>query len=198
MLTVSGLHRSGLTPISLTVSPSECISLSGPSGSGKSLFLRAIADLDPNQGDVSLDDRPRESFSGPNWRKKVAYLSAEPGWWSDAISDHFKDFSHSLPLIERLGLPPDCGRWQVSQTSTGERQRLALVRTLQNDPQVLLLDEPTAALDRTMTNIVETIIQEHLVLGCTVIWVTHDKEQAKRMGQRHFCMDSGNLTEGAL
>ncbi len=198
MLTVSGLHRPGLKSISLNVSAGECISLSGPSGSGKSLFLRAIADLDPNSGDVSLNDRSRESFSGPEWRKKVAYLSAEPGWWSDAVSDHFKDFAQSLPLIERFGFPSDCGAWQISRTSTGERQRLALVRALQNDPQILLLDEPTAALDPAMTDIVESIVEERLAVGCAAIWVTHDKEQAARMGRRNFRMDGGDLMEGAL
>ena len=66
MLSVAGLSRQGLAPASLTVDDGECVSLTGPSGSGKTLLLRAITDLDPNEGVVSLDGEPCEALSGPN------------------------------------------------------------------------------------------------------------------------------------
>ena len=55
----------------------------GPSGSGKSLFLRALADLDPNEGDLRLDGESREAMSGPQWRRRVTYVAGESGWWDD-------------------------------------------------------------------------------------------------------------------
>lgn len=74
MLSVSGLKRPGLEPITFTLNAGECFTISGPSGSGKSLLLRALADLDPNEGDVTLDGRVRETFSGPEWREQVIFL----------------------------------------------------------------------------------------------------------------------------
>jgi len=197
MLTVSELQRPGLKPLSFTLNAGECIAVSGPSGSGKSLLLRALADLDPNEGDIRFNDRPRDDFTAPEWRQKITYLAAEPGWWSDHIAEHFTDFKSTLPLIARLGLPKECGDWPVIQASTGERQRLALVRGLFLQPDILLLDEPTAALDPAMTKEVEAIIQERLSCGCAAIWVTHDEAQATRMGSRNFQMLAGQLIEGA-
>ena len=170
--------------------------VSGPSGVGKSLLLRAIADLDPNEGEVCFKERSRDDFSGPEWRQSVTYLAAEPGWWGDLIGEHFGDFSSALPLVERLGLPADCENWPIIQASTGERQRLALIRGLLTRPDVLLLDEPTAALDPAMTDEVEAIVRERLAQGCAVLWVTHDGAQASRMGNRRFHMADGQLAEG--
>ncbi len=69
MLDVRGLRRPGLGPVDLTLAAGECVALSGPSGAGKSLLLRAIADLDPSDGEVSLDGTAREAIPAPAWRR---------------------------------------------------------------------------------------------------------------------------------
>ena len=195
MLSVSGLKRPGLEPITFTVNAGECLTISGLSGSGKSLLLRSLADLDPNEGDIKLDGRARETFLGPEWREQVMFFAAEPGWWADHVGEHFADFSQALPYLNRLGLPEECRDWSISRTSTGERQRLALVRGLIKKPKVLLLDEPTSALDAELTAKVETLVDEQRNEGATVIWVTHDTRQADKMGSRRFTVVSGVFSE---
>ncbi|MBK5938823.1 ABC transporter ATP-binding protein [Halochromatium roseum] len=88
-LTLSRLQPRVLAPVDLQINAGELIFISGPSGSGKSLLLRAIADLDPNQGEVLIDNRPRRSIPAPEWRRRVGLLPAESGWWADRVGDHF-------------------------------------------------------------------------------------------------------------
>lgn len=146
MLTVSELKRLHIS-VSFDLQDGECVALQGPSGVGKTLLLRSIADLDPNEGAVKLDGTLREAMPAPAWRKQVTYLAAEPGWWSDTVQEHFASWDHALPLVKRLGLSDDCGPWPIQRLSTGERQRLGLARALMLRSRVLLLDEPTSALD---------------------------------------------------
>ena len=198
MLSVSGLRRLRLE-VSFDLQDGECVALQGPSGVGKTLLLRSIADLDPNEGTVKLDGTLREAMPAPAWRKHVTYLAAEPGWWSDTVQDHFTAWNDALPLVQRLGLPDDCGPWPIQRLSTGERQRLGLVRALMLRSRVLLLDEPTSALDPESTATVETLIAEQVSNGTSVIWSTHDSAQARRVGSRLFVMNSdGGIEERPL
>lgn len=196
MLSVAGLSREGLAPASLAIDDGECVWLTGPSGSGKTLLLRAIADLDPNGGAVSLDGEPREALPGPEWRRRVAYIPAEPGWWADGVAAHFADWPAAAAIVSALGLSAECGDWPVSRLSTGERQRLGLARALILQPRVLLLDEPTSGLDEQATKAVETLIGERLAAGISVLWVTHDPAQAARVARRGYSMRSGRLRDG--
>jgi putative ABC transport system ATP-binding protein len=133
-------------PVDLSIGAGECVCIEGASGSGKTLLLRAIADLDPHRGEVRLDDTRCTSLPAPAWRRAVALLVAESQWWSERIGDHF-EYGVDAAWIEGLGLPAAAMDWQVARCSTGERQRLALLRTLMQAPAVLLLDEPTGNLD---------------------------------------------------
>jgi len=195
MLTVTDLRRPGLGPISLSLAAGECVAVRGASGAGKSLLLRAIADLDPNEGSASLDGHGRAEMPAPEWRRRVAYLAAEPGWWADQVWEHFDDWSAARDLIEKLGLPAEAGDWPVSRLSTGERQRLALARSLLLEPQALLLDEPTSGLDPEAVERVEGIIRERLSRGVCALWVTHDRAQAERVAQRSLEIEAGRLRE---
>ena len=195
LLAVRHLSRPGLDAASFDLAAGECLAISGPSGAGKSLLLRAIADLDPNEGELSLDRRSRDAMPAPAWRRLVTYLPAEPGWWADRVGDHFADWPAALPIAESLGLPPDCRDWPVSRLSTGERQRLALARALALAPRVLLLDEPTSALDPEARDAVESLIRRHLDGGGGALWVTHDAAQAARVAQRSMTIEAGRLSE---
>jgi phosphate-transporting ATPase len=194
MLTVSALTRLHIT-VSFELKDGECIALQGPSGVGKTLLLRAIADLDPNGGTVELDGTLREAMPAPQWRQQVTYLAAEPGWWADNVQEHFCRWDSAIALVERLGLSASCGGWPVQRLSTGERQRLGLARALMLRSRVLLLDEPTSALDSTSTAAVESMIAERVSTGTSVLWSTHDSAQALRVGSRLLVMSSGGRIE---
>src|SRR5215475_6677140 len=125
MLTISALKRLHIS-VSFDLQDGECVALQGPSGVGKTLLLRSIADLDPNEGTVKLDGTLREAVPAPVWRKRVTYVAAEPGWWCDTVKEHFTDWDDALLLATRLGLPDNCGPWPIQRLSSGEKQRLAL------------------------------------------------------------------------
>lgn len=198
MLTVKNLSRPGLEPISFELAAGECIALRGPSGAGKTLLLRALADLDPTDGEVLLEGTPRNRIPAPTWRRRVGYLPAEPGWWSERLREHFQDWDGQAGPARRLHLPPQVAERPISRLSTGERQRLALLRALEHRPEVLLLDEPTGPLDEDSTAAVEGLLREKQANGLTLLWVTHDKRQAERIAERRFWIDRGRLREAVL
>ena len=189
-LRIVGLHSALAGPFDLSVAGGECVAIAGDSGAGKSLFLRMIADLDPNRGEVFLDERERRSFSAPAWRRHVVYSAAEPGWWSERVADHFpgEAMAFARDMAPRIGLDPALLEGPVLGPSTGERQRMALLRALALNSPVLLLDEPTGALDQEATGWVEDVLHERLVVGTSIILVSHRPEQAARLGHRQLTM----------
>ena len=196
MLTIHDLSRPGLAPASFDVADGEAVAIVGPSGAGKTLLLRAIADLDPNRGEVALDGAARDGLSGPDWRRRVGYLAAEAGWWADRVGDHFTDTAAATRWATELGLTEAALDWQVARLSTGEKQRLALARLLVNDPRVLLLDEPTSALDAASVGMAEAVLRGLLAAGSSLVFTTHDPDQAARLAGRTLTMAAGRLTNG--
>jgi ABC-type iron transport system FetAB ATPase subunit len=194
-LVIKDLRSAFAGPFALSVPHGSCVAVTGPSGSGKSLMLRMIADLDPNDGEVWLDDLARASVSAPEWRRRVIYLSAEAGWWNPRVGEHFEPTAADAAkaLAGRLGLGEALFDAPVAQLSTGEKQRFALVRALLRDPAVLLLDEPTGPLDQESVARVEAVLAERLAAGTALILVTHDAAQATRLGTRHYIMGAGRL-----
>ena len=182
-------------PIDLSISPGECVCIRGPSGSGKSLLLRALADIDPHQGEAYLDDAACSGMPAPQWRSQVALVMAESQWWAERVGDHFDSAGHAQ-WLERLGLPADAMDWEIARCSTGEKQRLALLRTLVQEPAALLLDEPTGNLDQDSTRRVEALLEAYRrERQAALLWVSHDERQVERVAQRGFLMREGKLVE---
>lgn len=189
---VENLSCSGLSSISLSLSAAELVCLSGPSGSGKTLLLRALADLDISTGVVQLNGQPREQFSPQAWRSRVAYLPADSHWWAPSVGEHF--INPNCTCLAELGFDRDVGSWQVERMSSGERQRLAMARVLENKPSVLLLDEPTSNLDEENAKKVEQLVVRYVrenAMAC--LWVTHAREQIARIAQRTLYLKGGRL-----
>jgi ABC-type iron transport system FetAB ATPase subunit len=187
-LTTPHLHG-----IDLTISPGERVGVTGPSGSGKSLLLRALADMDPFQGELTLGDQTVHRMAAPLWRRRVALLPTTSAWWHDTVAPHFARFE--TPDYTVLGFPPEAAGWEIRRLSSGERQRLALLRVLAQKPEVLLLDEPTASLDAENTRLAEALICEYgRRHGAPIVWVSHDQKQLKRLCKRTFWMEAGRLS----
>ena len=145
-----------------------------------------------------LDGHSREAMHAPRWRRLVTYVSTSPGWWCETVGQHFADWSAAQPLLAALGLPEDCGGWPIQRLSTGERQRLGLIRALLLRPRVLLLDEPTSGLDVPAAAAVEELVTTHFNAGASGIWVSHDDAQARRIARRRLVLENGSTRESML
>ncbi len=177
--------------------------ISGASGAGKSIFLRAIVDLDENEGEVFLGDIERNQIPAHQWRTLVGFVPAQTGWWADRVGDHFEQTSlaqaSSLDeLLTGAGMGKEVLDWQVSRLSSGEMQRLGLVRALALEPKALLLDEPTSALDAKTTKLVELLIKQQLSNGVAIIMISHDDVQVKRLANRAYILENGELKKQKL
>lgn len=191
-LRVVGLQSAHAGPFDFALGPGSCLTITGPSGAGKSLMLRMIADLDPHDGDVLLDGRPCTGMPATSWRRQVVYIAAESGWWLDRVGDHFR--TPPIELVACLALRRDILKQPVAACSTGERQRLALLRALESQSPVLLLDEPTGALDVDSVARVETLLRVRLAAGVAMVLVTHDPAQAERLGTMRGQLEQGRLS----
>lgn len=195
LLSIRGLRCAFGGPYDMEIGRGECVAVLGKSGAGKSVLLRLIADMDPGTGEVELEGRSRDSWPAPEWRRRVIYQAAEPAWWASDAAAHFRPGDAALihALLPTLGLALDVLRVDIARLSTGERQRLALVRSLARAPRVLLLDEPTASLDPASASAMEALLRNRLDAGLAILLVTHSREQAGRTGRRAFEMIDGRL-----
>ena len=193
LLRVEDLDCGSVAGVGFTLADGECLCISGPSGAGKTRLLRALADLDPHSGRVWLGDAAREDFAPSDWRRRVLLVPSESHWWSDSVGVHFQERPSSEQMAA-LGLPAEALEWSVARLSAGERQRLGLLRAALREPQVLLLDEPTANLDTDNAARVEAWLgrlrREH---GTGLLWVSHDKAQIARVADRHLRIEDGRL-----
>lgn len=174
-----------VAPVDFTLQAGQCLVVAGPSGAGKTRLLRLLADLDEGSGEVWLDGLARDAMAAPQWRAQVLYQGAESAWWHPNVIGHFPAEQHAaaLRLAARLGLGADRLAADLAELSSGERQRAALVRSVLQQPKVLLLDEPSSALDADNVGRMETLLMEQLQAGMALILVTHSQAQAQRLGQ---------------
>lgn len=196
--------------LSVDVRPGEILGLRGPTGSGKTLLLRALAGLDPvDEGEVELLGRGRGAWNPTAWRRTAVYLHQAPALFPGTVEDNLREpFGFSahagrrFPADRALGHLRRLGRGRafldqpVEDLSGGERQLTALVRAVLLEPRVLLLDEPTAALDPAATDEVEETVRRWLEedeASRGALWVTHDAEQAGRVAHRQRELRGGRL-----
>lgn len=191
-LRIEQLRGKGVDAAGITLPAGSCSALHGASGSGKTLLLRAIADLDEVEGEVWLDDQARDGMSGPQWRRQVTYVAAESHWWGRLVREHAAEWR--ISDLEALGFGPEVLDWQVQRLSSGERQRLAIARALAGAPSALLLDEATANLDQSNTARVERLIEawRRQTDGC-ILWVSHDPAQRARVADAQYEIRDGVL-----
>ena len=191
---------------SLAVDRGETVAIVGPSGAGKSTFLRLLNRLDePTAGTVYLDGTDYRTLEPETLRKRVGLVPQQPALRSGTVRENVtigpRLRGESVPeervaaLLEAVGLAGYADR-DVADLSGGETQRIAIARTVANDPDVLLLDEPTASLDSGSEAAVERLLTDLLASGeRTAILVTHDERQAERLADRVARFDGGRIVE---
>jgi putative ABC transport system ATP-binding protein len=199
-----------LTPTDFQLTAGARLALTGPSGSGKSVFLRALALLDPLDGGALLwRGKPVARTAIPRYRRSVAYLRQRPAPVDGSVEDLLRypytlavyrdlrfDRARVVQLAAQAGRPDDFLTQAASELSGGEAQIAALLRVLQLDPDVLLLDEPTAALDPESTRAIEALVNTWFDAAPDArayVWISHDPAQAARIGARRLTMQAGVL-----
>lgn len=191
--------------ISAKLDRPERIALLGKSGQGKSTLLRTLAQLEPmDRGEAWFKGRSINEMDTRTWRMSIAYVAQQsimlPGTILDNLHTvsriHNKTFDDHFAkeLMEAVGLGYLDWEKQATDLSGGEKQRVALVRTLLLRPTILLLDEVTASLDQQSKESVEGLLKKlHREEGTSFILVTHDTEQAKKLCERIWFMENGKL-----
>lgn len=200
-----------LSPFSLALRAGDRCCISGPSGSGKTLLLRSLALLDPfDSGELRFRGQEVAGSRVPIYRSRVILLQQRPMLISGSVEENFRlpftlashrhkrfDRARVIEWLQSLGREDRFLNKSARELSGGEVQLIALLRALQLDPQVLLLDEPTAALDDEATAIYESLIRLWLEQAAdtrALMWVTHDREQTERMANCKLRIERGQVT----
>jgi ABC-type iron transport system FetAB ATPase subunit len=185
LLRVEHVTLPGLPQLTFEVGDGECLAIEGPSGVGKTRLLRAIADLDDVPGQYFLDGAECSEMPAWQWRRQVRFAAAEPGWWGETARTCMRETGAENARVEKmttdLGLDTAILDRPLEHLSTGERLRLALVRALADQPRVILLDEPTGALDKASAALAEELIRYQILAGRAVILVSHYPGQIERL-----------------
>ncbi|MBD2105546.1 ATP-binding cassette domain-containing protein [Nodosilinea sp. FACHB-13] len=187
--------------VSFELVAGDCVGLVAPSGVGKTLLMRNLALLDPlQQGEVRFEGKTPVEWGVPTYRSRVMIVPQRAIALDGTVQDNLKQvfdlgiynqrrFEPTIiqTWLEKLGRGPEFLQLQGSRLSGGEAQILALLRALQLNPQVLLLDESTASLDAATTTKVEALLHDWLQSphrAC--ILTSHDTEQIRRITYRQL------------
>lgn len=196
-LTARNLGFMDYGPFTFSVTADKSLCIQGASGSGKTLLLRALADLDEHDGEITLGQDSQHETPAPQWRKNIGYFPADSIFWHETMAEYFQQ--HQDPFIhEVIGILKleALMHFPLNKLSSGEKQRFALLRLLANQPKALLLDEPTSHLDPDSRSLAEEIILEYQKTHrCPLILVSHDNEQCERMAQQRFILQDMRLQQ---
>jgi putative ABC transport system ATP-binding protein len=201
-----------LRQLDLEIAGGERIALAGPTGAGKTVLLRVLALLDPlDGGQILFDGSPIEPAGVPAYRCRVGYLHQAPALADDTVEANLRlpfslsahrrqsyDRGRALDLLRRLGKDEGFLRRRRGELSGGEAQITALVRLLQLAPSILLLDEPTAALDPESAELARGLLREWQQAdagGRAYLWVTHDALLADVVAERYLRLEDGRLEQ---
>jgi putative ABC transport system ATP-binding protein len=202
-----------LVGANLAVRAGDQLGLVGPTGSGKSSLLRAIAKLDPSDaGDVLFRGQSVRKDAVPEYRRQVIYLPQRSEFVAGSVLQNLElpfrlavssgrlDPTQVTRWLDQLAMSHQTLDQAVESLSGGERQIVALIRAMTLSPQVLLLDEPTAALDPESTEKFERLViawQNSSDLSSSprraFVWTSHDAEQVGRMTTRIIAISKGEL-----
>lgn len=217
LLTVHGLERTSsgerlLDSVSFSIQARDRIVCQGPSGAGKTILLRCLARLDACQGRWEWLGDPVPENQIPRYRSHVMYLPQRPqfpvGTVRDALDEPFHwrvhhgkqlDEARAVALLQKLGFSESMLQNATDKLSEGESQVVSLVRAILLEPQILLLDEPTSAVDAARSRDVENLVCHWLddPIPRAVLWVTHDAMQAERLATRRFLVHAGKVSVDA-
>ena len=172
----------------------------GPSGSGKSTLLRLCNRLEaPTAGIVRYLGADVATLDPLALRKRVAMVFQQPVALEGTVGDNLREAEPALDgpgvasALARVGLPDDLGGRPADELSGGERQRLALARSLLTQPDVILLDEVTSALDPANAIRIEGLVAGLVDQGLHAVWVTHDLDQLRRVASRAVVVIDGRI-----
>jgi putative ABC transport system ATP-binding protein len=215
MLEAEGIARQSgptrlLEDVSLVVRGGDRVGLVGPSGSGKTVLLRTMALLDPPQaGEVRWKGVRVEGDAVPPFRREVIYVHQRPVLVSEAsVAANLRlpfelsasrgrrfDRARVLRWLSVLGRASDFMDRSARVLSGGEAHLVAILRALELDPSVLLLDEPAAALDRPTSASLERLLEDWLDEDDSraLVWIGHDRAQVDRVSRRIVSMRGGRL-----
>jgi len=202
-----GQNQPIIEDVSLQIPAGKITSLIGPSGSGKSTLLRCLNRLwEPPPATIFLDGTDITGLDVLALRRRIGMLFQTAALFEGTVAGNIA-YGPALrgeqlaterleTLLQTVGLPPDFAQKPAGELSGGQAQRVALARTLANQPEVLLLDEPTSALDPTATrHVEESILRLRDTLGLTVVWVSHAIEQVQRTADRLVLLIDGKIEE---
>jgi putative ABC transport system ATP-binding protein len=204
-----GLDRGGKTVLDALNAgiPEGSTAIVGPSGAGKSTLLRLLNRLaDPDRGEIDYRGRPLNSYEPLALRREVALVPQLPALLAGTVESNLRyaaelageplDLDRTLALA---GLDAAFAARDVSKLSVGEQQRAMLGRALAQRPAVLLLDEPTSALDHIARDTIEAALAElRRELEISIVLVSHDPEQARRLSDWVLRLETGRLAACGL
>lgn len=191
--------RAVLRDVSASFERGICNVILGPSGAGKTSLLRCLNALDvPAAGTVYLDGSDAQEIPPTELRRRVGMICQVPVLLPGSVRDNLLyEFDGTETDVEvslhRAGLRVDLLDRPAHQLSTGQAQRVCIARALIRSPDVLLMDEPTSSLDKDAAARVEETVESLRREGLTVIFVTHDLEQARRLGSRALLLVNGEV-----
>jgi putative ABC transport system ATP-binding protein len=175
--------------------------VSGPSGAGKTTLLRLCNRLEvPDTGRLCYRGQPLDELDPLVLRSRVGMVFQRPAPFPGTVADNLAVARPEAgpeelgTTLTRVALDPGLLSQEARTLSGGELQRMCLARTLVTQPETLLLDEPTSALDEQPKQVFESTARELAAQGITIIWVTHDEAQARRVADRIYLLRDGHLT----